>query len=135
MGSMTLTGPAASFDRSTPQSFSWTWSQTRTNEQLQRWRVQYRTVGSGTWLNGVDNIDTQLLPNGQAETTNGWHNSQSGFLNSSENGLRVSGSKCVVTTLVDTSRWSSSQAHGWTQYPNTAYRTDWQVTPGARYLA
>lgn len=134
MGSMTLTGPAASFDRSTPQSFSWTWAQTRTNEQLQRWRVQYRTVGSGTWLNGVDNIDTQLLANGQAESANGWHTSAAGFSAQLTPGARVAGSNCMLTTLVDASRWSGSAATGWIRYPNTDFKDDFQVTPGARYL-
>lgn len=68
MGTFTLTGPGASVDRSQNNVLSWTWTQVHYSECVHRWRLQYRTVGSGTWLNAIIQQGTNLLPNGSAES-------------------------------------------------------------------
>lgn len=71
MGNITLVGPGASVDRSQNNALTFTWTRTQLSEYLHRWRLQYRTVGSGTWLNAIITPATNLLTNGSAESALG----------------------------------------------------------------
>lgn len=73
MGTPVLVGPGASVDRSSAQPFSWSWTPSRAGEQLTGWQLQYRLVGSGTWLVATDPLTaTEQIPNGDGTTITGW---------------------------------------------------------------
>lgn len=137
MGTFTLTGPGASVDRSQNNALTWTWTAAFAGEYLQRWRLRYRQVGSGTWLYANVQKATNLLPNGSAESAlTDWtlQNYQGDLALSRTAGGRHAGSGSwqgeVSIVAVD-------------QYDNEPNREDFTVavsapvavTPGGRYLA
>lgn len=138
MGSMTLTGPAASFDRSTSEGWSFSWTATRVNEELARWRVQYRTVGSGTWLYAYDNNDNNVLVNASAEAgnINDWQAAPLGVSQAIQAGNRYvgGGSWKLNQTVTDLAYHYGAHSSGRFAYPGAGNLANAPVVAGATYL-
>lgn len=141
MANITLTGPGASVDRSGSNPLSWTWTPTASGESLHRWRLQYRVVGSGTWLNAVVAAGTNVLPNGSAESAlSDWSlvNNQGVLSLARVVGGRHagSGSWCAEITQVAVDPYDSNPSDESYEvfHPGPGNYTIAPVTPGGRYV-